>query len=45
MGEYEKAYDYMKKAIEVLHKVLPYSHPNLVSSQMSLKVIEKKLNS
>jgi len=43
-GDLEKAYMFMKKAVEVREKVLPQNHPDLVSSKEGLKVIESILH-
>jgi hypothetical protein len=42
-GDFERAYKFMKKAIDVRLKVLPHNHPDLIDSKEGLKMIEEKL--
>jgi hypothetical protein len=42
-GDFERAYGFMKKAVDVWSKVLPSNHPHLISSKKNLKIIEGRL--
>jgi hypothetical protein len=42
-GDFERAYGFMKKAVDVWSKVLPFNHPNLINAKEGLKIIEGRL--
>jgi tetratricopeptide (TPR) repeat protein len=42
-GDFERAYGFMKKAVDVWSKVLPSNHPNLINAKEGLKIIEGRL--
>jgi len=42
-GDFERAYGFMKKAVDVWSKVLPPNHPNLINAKEGLKIIEGRL--
>jgi tetratricopeptide (TPR) repeat protein len=42
-GDFERAYGFMKKAVDVRSKVLPSNHPHLIGSKEGLKIIEGRL--
>jgi len=44
LGDFDKAHEYMSKAVEISQKILPANHPNLLTSQKSLKIIEALRN-
>jgi hypothetical protein len=43
-GEFERAYGFMEKAVDVRSKVLPSNHPHLISSKKGLEMIEGRLH-
>jgi hypothetical protein len=42
-GDFERAYGFIKKAVDVRSKVLPSNHPYLIGSKKWLKIIEGRL--
>jgi tetratricopeptide (TPR) repeat protein len=42
-GDFERAYRFMKKAVDVHSKVLPSNHPSLINAKEGLEMIEGRL--
>ena len=43
-GDYNRAYNYMKRAVEVRSKVLPFNHSDLINSKVGLEILKKLIH-